>query len=1043
MPRTFNPAIQGEIDKRFAGEPMILVEVNWVDDAWVAYTDRKLNGAEYPYPLLISISQFDSTRIVTGGSDSQQTTLTFNDIDGTLRNITDNNDVHLRPVRIYLTFQGLPVEEKALMFEGVINSPVTWDEMGRTITMDVLSTIESVEAGFTMEDGDFPFIDPSDRNKPWPLVFGQVCNMQAVTVRGTRKGFLGEGVGVADPTIEERLCQARKLTCPTIQNTVQADQGAGNSQTSDTSGSTGTTQEFANVRQGKVDPQCVNRRFNKICEILTEREQQGQYVKDSFIVRGGDDFPQNQLITIQINEVKFSGTMSGETFSVKNSFYPNPPDNPPCVDAPEAGWGFRWGPDADDNPDSVQACGDGSANNDFSKDVVGGASEVWEYFAAFKRADFIWLPPGTQVLLAEEAEVLNIVSLLPGTVNQVAAYRNFSDTALLTTVPTDLYTVQTTDYGGYDVVEIVLDAPLSTVDTDGLATWDDEIYVSFTSSIGPNPADIIQWLVETYTDFTVDAASFAAVQTSLTKYPMGFFRKSRPRVLDLIRDVAFQARCGIFIRDNVVHLVYLSTEPTSVDTITDSDILPNSFRITHTGTEDLETRSTISWSEGEAGIFKTDETDFEFVIKHNVPKYGIFDASYNYYTMNIFELVEKSATFWSIRNSNTWKHVEFQTPLTKLNLDLFDAVTINTSQFGPVKVVIEQAIYNIDSNTISFKAWTPIRGGEETEYLWAWPSQQDPAAIHPQPAAVGEAGDGFALQVIPPEGHPLRGAYDPDTSVLNTDGDKHPSDLDDTLPTLICKVSTGNEIADDIEPVFDPFEPLAEANFNDKLDNIESGNQTSYSLEDAEGENACGDSGPANGGCVYEVTIHYITPAAVTNWCEGGTQSCQSGCPHVAGPCGCGCPGRPCFGSQSTFCHSFGALFAATSFQSQKAYEARVLHEQALYQCGVTNILSAGSITGIEGTGPEGFNECEEASESNPGGDPGAPGADAGETQKPKCKAGGCADCLNECTQANASETCDPLFAQGGSEWQECVAAHIAACKAACVQAVVDQSEAN
>jgi len=987
MPRTFNPAIQGEIDKQFAGEPMIVVEVNWVDDAWVAYTDRKLNGAEYPYPLLLNISQFDSTRIVTGGSDSQQTTLTFNDIDGTLRNIIDNNDIHLRPVRIYLTFQGLPVGEKALMFEGVINSPIVCDDGGRTITFDVLSKLESIEAGFTMEDGDFPFIDPADRNKPWPLVFGSVCNMEAVQVRGTRKGFLGEGVGVADPTIEERLCQARKLQCPTITNTVSSDDGSGNDQTASAGNTGGTALSFANVRQGKVDPQCVKRKHDKICEILFEREQQGQYVKTQFTVRDGDQFPQApEKITIQINEVKFEGTMSGETFTVINTFYPNPPDNPPCVDTPDPSWGFRWGPGAGDDgiPTTVAGCESGQGY-DFSKDIQGGSGESWEYFNAFDRGAFIWLPPGSQVLLADEAEVLNIVSLLPGTVDQVAAYRNFSDTALLTTLPTDLYTVQTTDYGGYDVVEIVLDAPLSTIDTEGLATWDDEIFVSFTSSVGPNTADIIQWLVETYTDLTVDAASFASVNSDLTKYPMGFFRKSRPRVLDLIRDIAFQARCGVFIRDNVIYLVYLSREPTSIKTLTDSDILPNTFRITHTGTEDLETRSTISWSEGEAGIFKTDETDFEFVIKHNVPKYGIFDASYDYYTYNIFELVEKSATFWSIRNSNTWKHVEFETPMIHLNLDIFDAITINTTKFGPIKVVIEQAVYNIDSNTINFKCWTPVRAGESEEYLWAWPSQQDGAAIHPLADQGSEAGDGFDVQVIPPEDHPLRGAYDPDTSVLNTDGDKHPSDLDDTTPTLVCKVSTGNEIADDIEPVFDPFEPLAEKNFEDKLDNIEAGNGTSYNLEDSDGETACGDPGPANGGCVYEVTIHYITPAAVTNWKVGGSKACTGGMPYTAGPCGCSCPGRPCFGGQHTFCHSFGALFAATSFQSQKKAEAAQLWNNGLYQCGKTDILQAGPIKGIEGTGPEGFNECEDVAEIP---DPEAPGADGGQIRQPGLSGG-------------------------------------------------------
>jgi len=974
MPRTFSPAIQGEIDKRFAREPMVIVEVSWVEDSWIAYSDRKLNGESYPYPLLTSIAQFDSTQVVSNGTDNQQTSITLNDIDGTLRTLIDEHDIHLRPVRIYLTFQGLPFAEKALIFEGVINSDIIWDEGGRTLSFEVLSTIESVEAGFTMEDGDFPFIEPSDRNKPWPLVFGKVCNMEAVRVRGTRKGFLAEGVGVKDPTIEERLCQAKKLQCPEIENTANFKGEVGNTgETFNIGGAGGLPPNnvFNNPRQTKTDPQCVKRRFDKICEILTEKAQQEAFVKTTFTVRGGEEFPQEQNITIQINEVRFEGVMIGDQFTVFQTIYPNRPENPPCVATPEAGWGYRYRPGEGDIPD-IPGCARGG--DSFERDVQNGSAESWNYFNIFKRADFIWLPPGTEVLLADESEILNIVSLIPGTVDQVAAYRNFADTSLLMAVDTDRYTVTTTDFGGYEVVEVRLDAPLSTIEDED---WDDEIFVSFTSSIGPNPVDVVQWLVETYTDLSVDATSFASVKSSLTNYPSNFFVKARPRVFDLIRDVAYQARCAVFIRDNVVYMVYLSKEPSSVKTLTESDILPNSFRVGHTRTEDLETRTTIAWSEGEAGVFKTDLTDFEFVLKHNIPKYGVFDASYDYYTLNIFELVEKSSTFWSIRKSNTWKIVEFETPLIHLNLDVFDCVTLDLSQFGPVKVVITSAKFNLDTNTLVFQAWTPIRSGESSEYFWAWPALKDPNAIFPLFDDAGnESGDKFPLQVIPPIDHPLRGGFDPDSAIINTDGDRHPSDLGDTFPNIICKIATGAELQDQIEPDFDPFEPLAEDNFQDKLNNIEAGS-LSFNLEDAESPVVCGEPTPGDA-CNYEVTVHYITPLAVTTRLLDGTPAS----PGCYGPCGCGSAlGRPCFGPQHSFCHSFGAAFAATAFASQKKQEAAVLFNECRYPCLQTNVLGVSGIKSIGGNGP--FGECDD-----PPGSPDAPGANEGQIQQPALAGG-------------------------------------------------------
>jgi len=970
--RVFNPAIQGEIDKHFAGEPMVLIEVEW-DGLPIAYTDRKLNDADYPYPYLAEITPFDNTQIVSGGSDTQQTTITLNDIDGTLRTLCDTHDIHLKPVRVYLTFQGLPLAEKALMFEGVINSPIVWDEGGRTLTFDVLSKIESVEAGFMMEDGDFPYIRPEDRNKPWPLVFGQICNMEAVQVRGLRKGFLAEGVGVKDPTIEERLCQAYKLKCSVANNLTSIDGSVGDG---DGLGIFGGMQ-YNNVRNGKEDNQCLKRRWDKICEILTEKAQQEQYVKSQFTVRGGTEFPQGQKITILINEVRFEGSMAGEVFTVTQVFHPDPKDNPPCVDTPPAAWGYRHIPSGTEIP-TIAGCASG-AGSSYDQQIVGGGGASWRYFNEFERSNFIWLPPGSAVYLADESELLNIVSLIPGTVNQVAAYRNYSDTSLLMAVDTDRYTVVTTNFGGYQVVEVRLDAPLSTIEDED---WDDEIYVSFTSTVGPNPADIIKWLVEAYTDLTMDVASYNSVKADLADYPSNFFVKARPRVLDLIHDVAFQARCATYIRNNIVYLVYLSKEPTSVKTLTASDILPNTFRISHTDTEDLETRHKITWSDGEAGIYKEDPTEYEFVLKHNIPKYGVFDVDYDYYTMNIFELVEKSATFWTIRNSNTWKLVEFETPLTMLNLDVFDAITINYAPHFSCKCVITESKFNIDTNTISFKAWTPVRSGESSEYYWAWPNQKPTTAIHPLPGDESELGDDYSQQVIPPVGHPLRGSYDPDTAILNTQGDRYPSDLDDTFPTVECKIATGAEIADDIEPEFDAFEPLAESNFADKLDGIEAGNVDASDEEDAEEKTACGDPIVGDSGCIYEVSVTYVTSAAVTS--RDATGSAVSALPKCYGPCGCNTQGKSCYGPMHTFCHTFGALFAATSFSSQKRMEAGHNWGNCVFECGKPMVVTVGGITAIPSEGM--FGSCE----SIPGnlGDPTAPGADAGQTQKPKFKHG-------------------------------------------------------
>ncbi|RKZ94324.1 MAG: hypothetical protein DRQ40_06105 [Gammaproteobacteria bacterium] len=1006
MPRIFSTSIQGELDKQFAGEPMVIIEVNWSGDSFVAYSDRKLNGEDYPYPDLINIGVFDTTKNISGGSSSQEVSITLNDIDGAIRSIVDTQDIHLRPVRVYLTFQGLSISEKALMFEGLINSTIEWDESGRTLSFSVLSKLEDAEAGFTMEDGDFPQVEPSDANVPWPLVFGQVCNMKAERVTSLRKGYLAQSVGVMDPTIDERLCQANHLICTVKTSTVtpprsdedeelyqikvndyansEAMQLLAKCCNGDLTRYDASLAKFkkaldlsGNVRSLELDQQCLTRRFTEICKILQERSQQSKYVRNPFTVRGGEDFPQNERIIIRIGEVKFDGIMTGESFLVSGINHPDSEtiDNPPCKPIKEGSLGFRYGP-GPELPTTIEECENGGGT--FRQNVVDGGGASWKYYNEFEAGHFIWLPAGKDVFLEAESELIHLVSLLPGVVDQVAAYRTYGDTTLLTEVDPERYTVVTSDFDGYDVVQVVTTDLLSNIKDEN---WSDTIYVSFTSSVGPNPVDTISWLVEKYTDYTVDIDSFLSVKADLVNYPSNFFVKARPSVLSLIKDIAYQARCGIFIRDNVIHIVYLSKEPASLLTLTEDDILHKSFSFHHTTTEELMTRHEVKWSNGEAGVTQEDKTEFDFVIKHNIPKYGTFDTHKNYYTQNTYSTVEKSATFWMIRESNTWRKVKFSTPVRFLNLDVFDCVTLDIEQFPTTKVIIESTKYSVDNNIIEFIAWTPVLSGTSAPYYWAWPSQQAADSIFPLDGSQNESGDGFRFRVIPPEGHPLRGGYDPYAVVSGTDGDRYPSDLDDLFPNVVCPLATGAELAEDIEPIIRILEPLAEKNFEDKLDDQAAANLPTRGVTNKPGEEStiCGVQGPARGGCTYEVTIFYITPELQ----QGGDGPDCGG-----GPCGKPIYGSsPCTGSISSMCHSFGALFAATMFLSQKKAEIRALQEGCGYDYMVTKPYadSWSNIKTIPGSGVYG------ACENIPSGgipNPDAPGADAGETRKPAPNSG-------------------------------------------------------
>jgi hypothetical protein len=940
--RTVAPQTLDYLQKNLGTEPILVLGIEWVENGQeILYSDQKINGANYPHPTITQVSGFDTALMVSGSGDSQSISVVLDDIDGQLKTIFNSYDIHKRPVKVYHHFRGLSFDYKFLVFQGEINSPVVWNEGERTLSLTVLTHTEDAEVAFTMEEGDFPEIPEEALGKVWPLVFGQVCNMQAVQVRSPRKGSLISGEGWHDFTLHPRICQARYIQCPSVAV------GEVGTITQGTDGGYNITNDWAYG----PDPDCVDDRFETLCNLLNRLDQELSYEHSPINIKDGDTFPQNVPLTLNVDGAILRGSFSGTYFYVTDREHPSYADweHDTCAPVQEHGYGITQSK-VDNNwvetesgtawyreVDPVETLDDCETTNViWRQGPIGGSSESWQAYEDMESANFVWKPAGTEVFIEGEAEILYIVSLIPGTVDSVAAYKLMpTGRSLLMEVPSEYYTIYETDYDGYNVVEIGFDKKLSSFDD----SWNDDIYVSFTSDEGPNPVDIIEWLLDKYTNLTFDTTSFNDVKTKMANYPCNFWVKERKNVLDLIHDIAYQTRCAIYIRNNVVYIKYLSEEPTSVRTITESDIIANSFQVFISETEDIYTKHIINWQKTEAPIESDADINLQIVLKHNVPKYGIAEQDWNYYTQNTYDTILKSATFWLIRASHTWKRVEFETPLKHLDLDIFDCVTLDIAQFSatPIKVVIESTTYNPDSNTIRFECWTPIVAGTNQEYTWAWPAYQTAALRFPLEEEEGWAGDGYDFNVTPPVDHILRSGYvdvGDARSVIYTSGDQNPSDLDDTAPTVSCEVSDILELEED-DPV---FEALALArNTRDRVTEAQQSQNAppppgekgggSGDGKKREERTACG--APEYGsGCIYEVVVTYIWPDLVT------TGKILGGC--NGGPCGRTSCGIPCTGQMSQFCHTFGAAFSAWSFYQQKKAEIDNLKSSCGYCSRVT-----------------------------------------------------------------------------------------------------------
>jgi hypothetical protein len=814
MARTISVASQAKLDQNLGVEPALIIEIQWVDGGNVhKYSDKDLGNGE---GKILDVSGLDNTVVIQGvqsgtSSDSQQIGVTLDDTDGTIKGIMDTHDVHKEPAWVYQWFQGLDESEKFLIFKGQISSPMQWNEGDRTVSFDIITRIEDAEVGFSMEEGNFDYVPEDLVGEPWPLVFGTVRTCPALKTRSARKGLLKTGFGIRDYMLGPKKEQANEACCPWRFVGFRSEYVGGGAYGSSSLAIKPVYEKEAN---------CVCKRKAVICEMDLNIAKQAQFEYTTIDIVDGRFFPQGTLITLDISGARIYGSFNGtiqnpsDTFTIIDRTHPKLVEGDPLIPKQKR-FGCDKLPNGNENegnqtsigtqtcilPDECDGWGTGLNYNNIVEDI-GDSQEAraWNYLSTFVEAGFFWAEPGSEVRIAGDNELVYIANILPSTVHTVKAWRTFSVSNLrqLTTVPNSYYTVRMSDFGVYTTTEIVFDRPLSS----RAEGWEDDIFVTQTSSIGPNPVDIMEWLITKYTSFTWDA-TFADIKTKVDNYPMNFMVPGRMNVFDLLKDMAFQGRMALVLRDDQFQLIYLAEEPIQNGTITEDDVMQNSLVLDHTNTEDLITKLVCEWRP-QCHL----EDPYTVILRYNGKKYGTSEQVFDFYTYNIQELVVKSATFWMIRMANTWRKIICKTPINKLALESLDGcyVTLPDIANGEIKCRVETATYNSADNSIDFVLQTPVRSGERDAFDFHYPAGISVEDLHPtlEDVQFGNAGGGGpGVDVEAPVGHVLGQpnqlasgfsfSQKSPCVTLVTDiyndcrpdqGDTKPSDIDDIKPTV-------------------------------------------------------------------------------------------------------------------------------------------------------------------------------------------------------------------------------------------------------------------
>ena len=823
MPRNIQAVALAEIAKTSAIEPVNIIRIQWVAGGqFHYYSDRIIpNQVE---GKLISLDSLEAVLDVSKGGTSTSVKVTLDDTSGELKQIFDYNDIHSRPVSIYQWFTDIPIQEMFIIFEGVVSSPVTWNEGNRTLSFDVISKLEDIEAGFSVEDGDFVNVPQNLLGKAWPMIFGTVINCPTLRMDDLPTGTTLAPIGIPDPNISRQInyfdaaagAQSAKATCMTSRAALLHTYGY---------------HDKANQMMQQAYEMFRNINYN-ITPLSTRLRaiinHQYDYDLKVIPIANGHKFLQGVQVEIVINRARYSGVFNGDMFMVSSRIAPNNAIHR----TPGANGSDLSNPNQYENvTQNTQRFFDSQRGQPV--DIVeattiassGEDQAFWPceppYFRVFQPPDllgdshnnhsegaFFFANAGASVSVGLYYPIRYILSIIPGTqVLSLSSRVSVNGMKTLVSVPPNLYYASWVQYGDIQALIATFPTPLSRIED---SDWEDEVFASLQSPVGPNVVDILIYLIQTYTQNSIDPGTFNDVRVKLTNYPANFPLLTKVNIIELLKDIAWQSRCALWSSDGVFYIKYLSEEGTPVDSINEVDIEQQTLEIISTNTEDLVTKLTATWKDD----LSKPEQD-KIIVQYNVGKYGLKEQTHNFYIYNSAELVLKSAQFWLIRYANVWKTIKCRAFLTKLKLETLDSVLIHFDHpfvaLEDVVGVMDKATFNSSDFSIEMDIWLPVRLGEMHKYIFAYPAGISVQYIFPTPDDVtGKFDNSSPFDA----GGDLGARYNAATTHSGRNTQTRPSDQGDTAPIITTTMtvpygfSTASFIAAQ-KPKYDYRHPIA------------------------------------------------------------------------------------------------------------------------------------------------------------------------------------------------------------------------------------------
>jgi hypothetical protein len=281
----------------------------------------------------------------------------------------------------------------------------------------------------------------------------------------------------------------------------------------------------------------------------------------------------------------------------------------------------------------------------------------------------------------------------------------------------DLYVVPIGDYnvgeasiGGRTVPTLTMEKLLSENEDE---QWSDDLYVDVSSTLSSNIAEQIQWILESFTPLTADAASFAAAKTAVAETPAHFVLSDQQDALALCEKMAWQARCILFIKNGTAYLRTLFENGAVDATITPNEARLKSVALSFTQTEDIITVFNALWKQDYSG---QKEGDQRTVFKNQVSRYGVIPQDYIFFCFTTLQSVQISASFWAYRYANSWREIKAECFLPMLSVEAYDCVQIShpTLSTHALRGFAKSVSHNIETSVITIEVELGSKAGDNT-----------------------------------------------------------------------------------------------------------------------------------------------------------------------------------------------------------------------------------------------------------------------------------------------------------------------------------------